>query len=327
MLSAALRCNSFSVAPSILPQGTLLFELSPEYIQRVKDTFGKEGQVWLTQFPETLQTYLERWSLTLLPPFEPLSYNYVAPALLPGGEEVIFKLGVPNAEFLTEIEALRRYDGRGAVRLLRADPDGGALLLERVRPGVALIDRDFNDEKATRIAAQVMRRLWRPVQGEQPFPTVETWFRSLRRLRSRYDGDTGPLPSALVSQAEALLTELSASSGSPVLLHGDLHHWNILAAERESWLAIDPKGIIGEPAFEVGAWMYNPITDVASWPELKRVSARRLDQFSQILSLDRRRLLGWSLAQAVLSACWSLEENQDGWQNAIAVAQTLAEID
>jgi streptomycin 6-kinase len=315
------------VIVSILPQGALLFELSSEFIQRVRDTFGPDGQVWLSQFSETLQTYRERWSLTLRPPIEPLSYNYVAPALLPDGEEVVLKLGVPNPELLTEIEALRRYDGRGAVRLLRADPDGGALLLERVRPGIALIDRDFDDQRATRIAALVMQRLWRPVQGEQPFPTVETWFRGLSRLRACYDGGTGPLPPALVARAEALLAELSASADAPVLLHGDLHHWNILAAEREPWLAIDPKGIIGEPAFEVGAWMYNPITDVASWPKLRHVSARRLDQFSQILSLDRRRLLGWSLAQAVLSACWSLEENQDGWQNAIAVAQALAEID
>ncbi len=304
-----------------------MFELPFDYIQRVKDTFGPDGQVWLSRFPETLQIYRDRWSLTLRLPFEPLSYNYVAPASLPNGDQVVLKLGVPNAELLTEIEALRRYVGRAAVRLLHADPAGGALLLERVRPGTALIDSDFDDERATRIAAQLMQRLWRPVQGEQPFPTVETWFRGLRRLRSRYDGGTGPLPPALVSQAEALLADLSESADSPVLLHGDLHYWNILAAEREPWLAIDPKGIIGEPAFEVGAWMRNPVTEVASWPELKRVSARRLDQFSQILSLDRQRLLGWSLAQAVLSACWSLEENQAGWQNAIVVAETLAEID
>ena len=74
------------------------------------------------------------------------------------------------------------------------------------------------------------------------------------------------------------------------MLHGDLHHWNILRASRQPWLAIDPKGIIGDPAFEVAAWMLNPVTDLGNWPNLKRVTARRLDQFNEILGIDRQRL-------------------------------------
>jgi streptomycin 6-kinase len=119
--------------------------------------------------------------------------------------------------------------------------------------------------------------------------------------------------------------ELIASSAAPVVLHGDLHHWNILAAERAPWLALDPKGVVGEPAYEIGALLRNPIHDIAHWPNARRVLARRVDQFAETLGFDRQRLIGWGIAQAVLSACWDLEDSLlGGWQAWIGVADILA---
>jgi len=108
---------------------------------------------------------------------------------------------------------------------------------------------------------------------------------------------------------------------APVLLHGDLHHENILAATRQPWLAIDPKGIVGEPAYEVGALLRNRL-DAA--PDLRPLQARRLDQLAEALQLDRQRLLSWSVAQAVLSAWWSYEDHGRGWEPMIAYAEVLA---
>jgi streptomycin 6-kinase len=285
--------------------------LPPSFQRTITATFGTEGRVWLERLPALLREATERWSLTLLPPFE-LSYNYVAPAVRADGSEAVLKVGVPNPELTTEIEALRLYNGQGAALVLEDDAEQGMLLMDRVRPGAPLVSvRD--DEQATHIAAEVMQRLWRPLaEGEGPFPTVRRWGRSLYNLRGNLGGGTGPIPGPVVDKAIAIHDEMIASSAAPVLLHADLHHWNIVLSDAAGWLAIDPKGVCGEPAYEVGAFLRNPIPDVTSWPDARHVFRRRVAQFSEILGLDPRRIVAWSYAQAVLSACWDLEEEGQG---------------
>jgi len=109
----------------------------------------------------------------------------------------------------------------------------------------------------------------------------------------------------------------------PVLLHGDLHHDNILAAERQPWLAIDPKGLVGEPEYEVGALLRNPMPGLLAIPHPERVLARRLDILAESLGFDRDRLRAWGLAQAVLAAWWSIEDHGQGWETWIACAALL----
>jgi streptomycin 6-kinase len=252
----------------------------------------------------------------------PLSYNYVAPAVDVGGTPVVLKVGFPTRELTTEIEALRLFDGRGAVRLLEADTERGALLLERLEPGTPLTAIE-DDALATAFAARVMRSLWRPPPPGHAFPSVADWARGMERLRRRFDGGCGPFPSALVRRAEDLFDELLGSMSEPVLLHGDLHHDNILAAQRQPWLAIDPKGVVGEPAYEVGAFLRNPLPQLLEGASPERLLARRLDQLAAELGFDRGRLRDWALAQAVLSGWWSFEDHGRGWENAIACARIL----
>ncbi|MCA9947244.1 MAG: phosphotransferase, partial [Anaerolineales bacterium] len=159
------------------------------------------------------------------------------------------------------------------------------------------------------IAAQVMQKLWRPLPAEHNFPSVADWAGGLAELREEFGGGTGPFDEKLVGTAESLFTDLLASSGEPVLLHGDLHHYNILSVG-DGWKAIDPKGLAGEPAYEVGALLRNPFT-LYDEPDLKRITVRRLDILAETLSLDRERLRQWGLAQAVLSAWWSYEDGDD----------------
>src|SRR5215212_9669766 len=203
--------------------------ISDEFAARMVALYAADGSAWLKRLPALIADCEQRWSLTIQPPFANLSYNYVAPAVRDDGTAVVVKLGVPNPEQQTEIAALRLYDGRGIVQLLDADPALGVLLLERLTPGRPLAHM-ADDEQATAIAAQVMRQLWRPVPPEHSFPSVARWAAGLKRLRARFDGGTGPLPAALVVQAESLFAELLGSMAAPVLLHGDLHHENILSA-------------------------------------------------------------------------------------------------
>ncbi|MBC8504238.1 MAG: aminoglycoside resistance protein [Anaerolineales bacterium] len=303
--------------------------LPKRFQQNIAGAFGTQGKIWLEKFPSTLNDYTQRWSLELLPHFGPLSYNFVAPVIRQDGSDAVLKLGVPNPELTSEILALWVYDGHGAVRLLKADPEGGAMLLEHVNPGTPLAEID-DDAKNTEIAAQVMLQLWESslnlesLEDRQGFRTVEGWAKGIVRLREHYYGGTGPFPEKLVEQAETLFAELLSSTDLIVVLHGDLHHWNILRAQRQPWLALDPKGVVGDPAFEVAAWMHNPIDVIYHWDDLDKILARRLDQFSEILGIDRQRLLGWSLAQSVLSAWWCIEDNSDCFDKAITTAKVLS---
>ena len=295
------------------------------FARGILELWGTKGAEWLDWLPAILVECERRWSLTVMRPFSSLSYSYVAPAVMADGSDVVLKVGVPNPELRTEIEALRIYDGCGAARMLDAEADQGALLLERLRPGAPLSSL-ADDEEATSIAARVMRRLWRPVPPEHAFPTVERWTRGLERLRARFGGTSGPLPADLVDQAEGLFDELIGSMAEPVLLHGDLHHGNILAAERQPWLALDPKGVIGEPAYEVGPLLLNPMPHLLTWSQPGRILARRVDQLAQELGFDRARVRGWGLARAVLSARWSIEDHGRGWEYSIACAELLAAV-
>jgi streptomycin 6-kinase len=279
-----------------------------------------QGEEWLRSLPQLLREFENRWKLAIGPPFE-LSFNYVAPAVDASGNSVVLKAGVPRRELISEIHALRLYDGDGAVRLLDFDTEKGVMLLERLIPGRSLqtFSDAVSDEVATRVAAQVMRRLWRPLPAAHSFATVEQWALGLERLRQRFDGETGPFPKRLVEKAERHFDELLSSSASNVLLHGDLHHLNILKSP-DAWKAIDPKGVAGEPSYDICALLLNPISRHSNDG---RIQQRRLEVLKEELGLDSQRMLAYAVSQAVLSAWWSFEDSSTDWESAIACAQTL----
>jgi streptomycin 6-kinase len=300
-------------------------DLPPEFITTISNTFGEAGVAWLGRLPHLLEECADQWSLAGLEPVEELSYNFVAAARRADGSEVMLKIGVPNPELDSEIAALRVYDGRGAARMLAVDEERGALLLERLRPGVPLA-RLGDDEEATRIAARVMRALWRRPPAYHSFRSVRDWAAGLVRMRHHFGGGTGPFPRKLTEKAERLFAELLDSMEDEVLLHGDLHHWNILSAEREPWLAIDPKGILGEPAYEVGALLRNELDLLTREPNPVRITARRVAILAEELGFERERTLAWSLAQAVLSAWWCVEDRVNCYEGAIACAEIMDQV-
>jgi len=299
------------------------------FAEHIREVFGERADDWLARLPETVAELAERWRLAVGPPVGNLTFNWVAPATRANGERVMLKIGVPHKELATEIAALRCYDGRGISRLLDADADLGVLLLERLEPGGTLIEVALrDDDEATRIAAGVMRALWQPLPAERmhEFISVADWHKGFERLRNAFDGTTGPLPEALVLRAEAIYDALHASSAPAMLLHGDLHHDNILRAERAPWLAIDPKGVLGEPAYETSAIFRNPIPHLFDWPDLELVFARRAAILAEELGFERERLLGWAFYGMVLSAVWTIEDEGYGWEPMIACADVVARV-
>ncbi|HZO29147.1 MAG TPA: aminoglycoside phosphotransferase family protein [Chloroflexota bacterium] len=300
-------------------------QIPARFEHRVRDSLGDRGAAWLRALPVLVADLSERWGITVGDPFE-LSYNYVAAARRHDGTQAVIKLAPPweDGEFEREIEAVRLYDGNGISRLLEADVLRRAILLERLVPGRMLTDVAVeDDDAATRIGADVLRRLWRPaadLPDPSRFKPLAEWFLRAFPLHRIQYGGPGPFPASVLEFAEALVPELLASSPGDVLLHGDFHHYNVLSSER-GWLAIDPKGMLGDPGYEVGPFLLNP--DVAIQPKTRALLDRRLDILAAELPYDRHRLRDWAIAHAVLSACWSAEGPGDEWRPAIALAENL----
>ncbi|CAM3638694.1 aminoglycoside phosphotransferase family protein [Cohnella lubricantis] len=295
--------------------------LPMKFQQTVRSVHGANGARWLDGFDSLIQHCEQRWNLTIREAY-PLSYNYVAPADGADGREYVLKLRVPeDPESMREFDALRLYEGRGAVRLADAEPERGILLLERCSPGRTLLSVE-DDAEATRIAGALIRKLRTPAPAGSRFPTTRDWALGLQKLRARFDGGTGPLPERLVGAAESGYEQLHATISSPLqLLHGDLHHENILSAEREPWLAIDPKGVIGEPAFEPVQYLINRLPDE---PEAAtRLIAERARLFARELELDAQRILAWTFCHSVLSAWWCIEDGVSDAESSIRIAEGL----
>lgn len=293
--------------------------------ERLKETaeriHGEAGRQWLVTLPALLNECHARWSLELDEPFENLSYNLVLPGRMADGTEIVLKVGVPCHELLTEAAALSLFDGKGAARLFDADAPRGILLMERIAPGTPLYKLQ-EDSEATSTAAKLMRRLWRTPHADHSFPSLAIWFRAFERLREIFDGGSGPFPPELIAKAENMFTELNASSDHNVILHGDLHHANILFSTKRGWVAIDPKGIVGDRGYEVGSFMLNQLPIGTSESATMKVLTRRLSIFSDELRIGRERLARWAFCYAVLSALWDFEESGE-WHGTIRLAQLL----
>lgn len=277
--------------------------MQPEAFRaNIEGEFGDQGVAWLEALPRLIERYAERWSLTVAAPFDGLSFGYVAPAVRADGTRCVLKLCLPEPahEFVAGLDALRLWDGRGCVRLEEADEAGGAMLLERLLPGTMLSEvAATDDDAATLIAADVMQALWRP-QPETPHRLIplQQWFVELLSHREHHGG-AGRFPARLLDRAVEQAEQLLNTTDAPVVLHGDLHHFNILRAEREPWLAIDPKGLLGDRGFEVAAFVRNPS------PQPVVVLQRRIELLCEALELEVERTRGWCFAEAMLNAAWS----------------------
>ena len=187
-------------------------------------THGKAGAAWVERLPQLITTVGDKWSLRLEPHFDNLTYNYVAPCQLADGTRAVLKLAFPDdSESATEIEALRHFSGHGCVRLIDADTRLGAALTQRADPGLP-VSTLHDDSAEVHATVSVMRAAWRPPPENSPFPTMADWF---ERVAKR--AETRSLRYDWLDAGIALGRQLVTQPTSPaVLLHGDLHHDNIL---------------------------------------------------------------------------------------------------
>jgi streptomycin 6-kinase len=238
----------------------------------------------------------------------------------------VLKVGVPSGTSLAkEAPTLAAFEGRGAVRLLRAELDRGALLLERVTPGWRARDLvPDRDAEATSAAVGVMRRLHVPPPPGCRMPPVLAQAAAFDWYATTY-GPAGPLPLDLVVRAGGLMRELCASATERVILHGDLHHDNILRATREPWLAIDPHGIVGDPGYEVGSLLFNPDPDNRD-EALTALVPARVEQLADELAMPIERVVAWGFVKAVMSDVWTVEDSPGADRSPISRALDVARL-
>lgn len=286
----------------------------------------KAGDKWLEEIPILIKEFEDLWSIKVGQSFG-LYINYVAPATREDGSEVVIKICFPgDDEFRTEVESLKIFNGEGIVKLLDQDLEKGVLLLERLKPGVPISNLE-NDELATEIIAQLMKKIWKKEPLNHSFPPLYKWTAEFNWLRKNYQGKTGPIPEKLFQKAENLRNKLLATQSDMYLLHGDLHHENILSAEREPYLAVDPKGVIGEREYEAAAMLRNPYTKLSKMKNIKGVLERRIEILSESLDLNKGRIRDWAIAQTILSVIWNLQSGDKRWKKWLEIAEILSILD
>lgn len=301
-------------------------ELPGNLVEIVSALDPKEGRKWLADLPALVDAIAENWSLSVGEPFPNLSYHYVAPCLCADGSEAVLKIGFPGEQktLFNEAKMLEFIGGRGLVELLRMDENRFALLLEKLEPGENLKTICRGDAaRATQIAIRVMRELWRepppPAADNNSFQKLEDWFEGFTKAeKTDFNSD-------YLKKARSFYEELTAVSTRRMLLHGDLHHENILSAKREPFLAIDPKGIIGDVGYEASPFLINQARWLSGEPDLKEKLTGTIRQLSEGLEIGARDLRKWAFAQAVLSAWWTFEDNSGDWKAELAFARVWEE--
>jgi streptomycin 6-kinase len=219
------------------------------------------------------------------------------------GQPVTLKVVKNRGDEWRSGEILEAFEGKGVVRVYEYAE--GAMLLERVTPGHSLASMalEGRDDQATQILADVIKEM-SPRTPVKPVLTVQGWAKAFERHDA---SENRQIPRDLLHEADMLYSELCSSQLQTRLLHGDLHHYNVLFDSERGWLAIDPKGILGELEYEIGAVLRNPYERPELFARASTIE-KRVERFALELNLNVNRTLAWGFAQAVLSAIWAVED-------------------
>jgi streptomycin 6-kinase len=263
---------------------------------------------WLNRLPNALRDIERRWSLKLGAPYEDATCAWVAPVQLADDTSAVLKLGMPHMEAQHEIQGLRFWNGDLTVRLLNADDELGAMLLERCEPGTPL--RALPEPEQDLVIAALLRRMWRSPAAAHP-------FRPLSALTDYWSNETladieqWPDP-GLVCEGLRLLNELPRTAPTDVLLATDLHAGNVLRSEREPWLVIDPKPFVGDPAYDATQHLFNCEARLRSDP------VTTISRIADLLGVDRERVRLWTFAREAA-------EPRDNWKDgSMTLARALS---
>jgi len=276
------------------------------------------GDEWLLQLPHLVEASLAEWDLTLDGASMHGICALVVPVRLDDSSPAVLKVTWPHVDAEHEHLALQHWGGRGAVRLLAANPGRWTMLLERLDGG-----RDLQDEpidQACQVIGGLLRQLDHP-----SLPQLARLSAQAAHLAESLDAAPPAIPRRFVEQARAVVTDLVTDDAiDSRMVHTDLHYWNVLAADRQPWLAIDPKPLAADPAFAVTPALWNRWDEAISSGDLRRHLRRRLAIICEAAGLDEERARSWSIAREVqIALCAVQDDDAGGLTKAIAIIKAM----
>lgn len=265
---------------------------------------------WLDRLPATVESLVKKWSLTPGIVYDgSASCAWVASVTCADATPAVLKLGLPHMEGRDEADGLRFWNGDPTVRLLMSDDELGAMLLERCEPGTSL--REQPESEQNQVIAGLLHRLWRTPDAPNPFrplsALMEYWI-------TETVDHTDEWPDAeRVHDGLRLFAELPGTASEEVLLATDLHAGNVLRAQRQPWLVIDPKPFIGDPAYDLTQHLFNCSVSLCADPY------GTIRRFADLVGIDKERVRLWTFARAAA-------EPRADWSNSslIAIARALS---
>lgn len=273
--------------------------------KNIINSLGSKGQAWLNNLPLMIEKLSKLWCLTDIAPVNNMSWNYVATGLMHNKESIVLKISSDKQLIFDEFQTLQHWNGHGAIRVIHFQPEYQAMLLERAIPGTLLKEwHPDSSEKTIPVYAAVVKA----IAGSKPLKNQH--YKHVRDWLNAIDKITDPrINSVFIEKARTLRTHLLKTATHEYLCHGDLHLENIIY-QTPSWLAIDPKGIIGEMAFEAAA--FDLIDKNAPYhPDASSLLLKRCQLLAKSLDLDVERLLSWIFLRIILSAQWFVEDKGD----------------
>lgn len=315
-----MNLQSLTIKSPITTEDTqykFMENLPTDFVTNIQATYGKTGDIWLKQLPIHLETLSKLWDFNFIKPLSNLSYNFVGLVELNSNHELaILKTAPSGGSIASEVRCLKCFN-KGVPHIFKMDEQLNAFLMERLEPGTSLKSLVIKeqDELATRIICQTILDL-------HTTQTMDSSFKHLSELVESLSYLKGHVKNYTLSKAESLFHDLSADRTKDVLLHGDLHHDNILQSG-PSWKTIDPHGYIGDPAAEVGAMLRNPFDCFPTAQPLKKVIARRIKILTEMLPFDAQRMKAWGFCLTILSAAWDVEDFGHVTDNKIEIAQEI----
>ena len=265
--------------------------------------WGEKGKSWLNQLPEIITRLSKHWDLDAIKPVDNMSYNYVAKAAQKASKPVVLKISCDGQLIEDEYHALKHFNGQGSIKVFDIQNDLHALLLEQAIPGTLLKEHYSENIAGTiKIYTDVVKALASQARPSGQYTSVKKWCEAIDSLHdSRIKPD-------YIFKAKMLRDFLLSSAEKEYLCHGDLHLENIICHENK-WLSIDPKGVVGEIAFEAAAF---DLIDKREWLDPESIQDKILHRTHLIasqLNINHDRLLAWIYLRAMISAQWFIEDN------------------
>lgn len=309
--------------------------LPPEVVTTVSTAFGERGRAWLRDLPALVEERCAHWQLEPIgAPFGGGTHSYAAPVRRADDSVAVLKIPIVDEENAGEASGLFCYDGDGAVRLYDYDPASGSMLLEWARPGTPLLQQpgfpslEGLPEHSDKVdaACRLYRRLRReplPLPAGFPeFPRVAAILADWSvRFGSPEPGLTRAVPTGLLERAVHHCAELTRHPGPPVIVNRDTHLGNIVAAEREPWLLIDPKPYLGEAAFDIGFLITIRIQRFPTAAHAERM----VTSTATATGVDPDRAHAWAFLRTMEEIAWAVTDDEpDDLRLHLAVATALA---